>query len=261
MTSQLRLLRGQKTKYNEKFLLISLVLDGILNYKILKLIIVGTISMFNFLLKNKSLFKTLQIVALLLSIVLVSSCAKHEYQNKLDVKQKCNGLVCNLEVVDKNVLLTTDIIGSVEQKVLKTTSLKDLEDSGKYKSNVKWRPKDKEDSEIADNDVVLGQGLPPCENNDCTNTSNPTGIKFSSLGTKIVHVSGTLTKDDGKKEYINKNVSINITVSKSINLHATQQGEQTSLVYHFSIANLEYSGIPSDSLYTWQIDGTYVSSA
>ena len=197
----------------------------------------------------KILSKKLYIALFVLSLVIISSCVQQKRAKKLGVVNSCNGLICSYEITDNDVLMTTNVLGAQQETVLTRTPLKDVK---KSKFSIKWTS---ESGEIVDNDDLLEQGLPSCENGVCTDRSNPTGFIFRDLGLKTVHVNGYLIKEDGTKEYINQNVSKKVVVSPSVSIGMKQIGAVDSLEYHFFIKNIENSGIPSDSSYEWFIDG------
>ena len=98
--------------------------------------------------------------------------------------------------------------------------------------------------------------LPNYENDVCIDTDNPVGYVFKNLGSNnIVHVSGSITKDNGQKEYINQSYHVNTQIGGVIK---KQPDETNPLKYDFSIG--DNSGIPEDSSYQWTVDGTVFSS-
>ena len=200
-------------------------------------------------------FKIVYTVIFLLSLLVVSSCVDQKKVSELDVKHSCKGVVCILGVVDKDFLRTRNILGQTQYTLLKTSLLKsnDPQDDG---THLLWSSKE---VTLATQEELINADLGiqyPCPDGKCTVTSNPTGFEADHLGISTGHVKGYVTNSDGKKEYINRDVSVNITVNpdaaeiKKKLLVSSSDG----LTYEFYI-DRDTSGIPLDSTYEWHIDG------
>ena len=200
----------------------------------------------------KQLSKPFMVAFLLLSLVLISGCVQQTKSSQLDVRHNCDGLVCSLEVVDEDVLNTTNLLGKTQQCTLETCALNDSQDKN---THIQWSSKD---GKGANNSDLVEDGLTPCQNGKCTDTANPTGFQADGLGSKIVHVEGYLTRDNGQKEYIDRDVTLNITTGNSAEIVA-RPTYRDSLKYRFSI-NRQESGIPLDSTYQWFIDDKPIST-
>ena len=200
-------------------------------------------------------FKIVYTVIFLLSLLVVSSCVDQKKVSELDVESKCKGVVCILGVVDKDFLRTRNILGQTQYTLLKTSLLKsnDPQDDG---THLLWSSKE---GALATQEELINADLGiqyPCPDGKCTVTSNPTGFEADHLGISTGHVKGYVTNSDGKKEYIDKDVSVNITVYpyaaeiKKKLLVSSSDG----LTYELYI-DRGTSGIPLDSTYEWYIDG------
>ena len=202
-------------------------------------------------------FKIVCSVILLLSLLVISSCIEQKKVSELDVKHSCKGAVCILGVVDKDFLRTKNILNQTQYTLLKTTPLKsnDPQDDG---THLLWSSKDgtlATQEELTNVDLGIQY---PCPDGKCTVTSNPTGFVADHLGINTGHVKGYVTNSDGQKEYIDKDVSLNITVNpkapkiKMKPLVSSSDG----LTYELYIVG---AGIPLDSTYEWYIDGDLIS--
>ena len=175
----------------------------------------------------------------------------------LRLNLSCEGAVCILGVVDKDFLRTRNILGQTQYTLVKTTPLKsnDPKDDG---THLLWSSKDGTLATQKDLEKV-GLGIRyPCPDGKCTVTSNPTGFEADHLGISTGHVKGYVTNPDGQKEYIDRDVSLNINVNpddakiKMKPLVSSSDG----LTYELYIVNM---GIPLGSTYEWYIDGVPVS--
>ena len=197
-------------------------------------------------------FKIVCSVILLLSLLVISSCVEQKKVSELHVESECEGAVCILGVVDKDFLKTRNILNQTQYTLLKTTPLKssDSEDDG---THLLWSSKE---GALATQEELTNVGLGtkyPCPDGKCTVTSNPTGFVADHLGINTGHVKGYVTNPDGQKEYINKDVSLNITVKpyKAEIKKKPLVSSSGGLTYELYIG----TGIPLDSTYEWYIDG------
>ena len=198
-------------------------------------------------------FKIVCSVIFLLSLLVISSCGGDQKKvSELDVEPNCKGVVCILRVVDKHFLRTRNILGQTQYTLLKTTPLKsnDPKDDG---THLLWSSKD---GTLATQEELTNAGLGTCPDGKCTVTSNPTGFEADHLGISTGHVKGYVTNPDGKKEYIDKDVSVNITATKPT---VTATASQDNPLSYAVKADLTNTGITAAWSYQWSStpEGTF----
>ena len=190
-------------------------------------------------------FKIVCSVIFLLSLLVISSCGGDQKKvSELDVEPNCAGVVCILRVVDKDFLRTRNILGQTQYTLLKTTPLKsnDPKDDG---THLLWSSKD---GTLATQEELTNAHLGTCPDGKCTVTSNPTGFEADHLGISTGHVKGYVTNPDGKKEYIDKDVSVNITATKPT---VTATASQDNPLSYAVNADLTNTGITAAWSYQW----------
>ncbi len=190
-------------------------------------------------------FKIVCSVIFLLSLLVISSCGGDQKKvSELDFEPNCKGVVCILRVVDKDFLRTRNILGQTQYTLLKTTPLKsnDPKDDG---THLLWSSKD---GTLATQEELTNAHLGTCPDGKCTVTSNPTGFEADHLGISKGHVKGYVTNPDGKKEYIDKDVSVNITAAKPT---VTATASQDNPLSYAVNADLTNTGITDAWSYAW----------
>ena len=145
----------------------------------------------------------------------------------MKIVDNCAEHICHIELVQADILKTTNELGETTEKVLSTTPLRSS-------SNVlEWTISDS-DGTWATSDIMADNNLPACENNDCTPNSNPTGYVFSTDSATHTHhisVSGTIELPDG--------------TTKEIDDLSTEITEGTEVVTQVTFIGGDYSKISS----------------
>ncbi|AIT09861.1 hypothetical protein LO80_07680 [Candidatus Francisella endociliophora] len=137
-----------------------------------------------------------------LAIILLQSCIKVENSKQVILIKKCNvARFCNFELAEANIRLTTDLLGKEHVQIL------DKQPIVRKSTNIHWNVPN---GNLADSQTLVETGLDACENDSCSNTSNPTGYHFPNSGIYTVSASGTITLSDGSIQTVDKQTPVEI---------------------------------------------------
>jgi len=170
------------------------------------------------MLKKKIIITTMT----LLGATILASCTNSETTKEIGIVYQCvvaDGL-CSFELANVAITKQTDLLGKTTTKVSKTSSL------GPIVGTINWVSP----GTLADNTKVIQAGLPACEGDFCTDSSNPAAYAFEA-GTHIVSVSGNVTVDGSA---IDLSTVPSVTVTSEISrshtfLHGTDPAPPASM--------------------------------
>lgn len=129
--------------------------------------------------------------AIISGTVLLASCGKTTTAKELRIVHQCtdNNDMCEFELTDAVVSRYTNMLGKTIERVESKTPLRD----GDIKGVIRWDVP--ASAELADNSEVQSALGVSCQDDKCTENSNPSAYNLPS-GTNIISVSGLVTVDD-----------------------------------------------------------------
>ncbi|WP_172106542.1 DUF3281 family protein [Allofrancisella frigidaquae] len=182
----------------------------------------------------------------LLSAIFLSGCGSSENVNKYDIVTDCRGEVCSIAVDNIDLIRYTTVLGKTIDHIIKE------EPSQNSKDNIVWVIND---GQYATNTQLSNHNLIECANQTCTDTSNPTGYVFDSLGLKEISVSGIIVNSNGSTQEINLSKSFSVEMGDP----KITSEEIIGLFYRFTV-DIEDTGISGDATFTWKVNGTQVGT-
>ena len=135
------------------------------------------------------MFVKIKYISLIVATSLIISCSDQQEKNELVINPKCNinKDTCIFELVDEKVLVQTNILGKVTEKIISKKQIKNI--SG----DLTWLVPDNTGN--ATNNELVASGLSGvCPSAGCTSTTNPTAYKLNE-GNHLISISGTVTID------------------------------------------------------------------
>lgn len=194
------------------------------------------------------LFKLPLLVMLIASLLM--SCSKTERVEEPKIIAECNGIVCSLAVNSVQLERFTNLLGKNIDREISREAL------GGETDTLTWTIGDEEVGEYATSSLLEHRKLMRCREEECSDETNPTGFTFYNTGSYHVTAEGTVTKSDGTEEYVELHKVIKPGVSAPEILMETEDG----ITYKFDV-DLEYTGIPEDSTFSWYVDDSDVPEA
>ncbi len=160
----------------------------------------------------------MSLISILSLVGTLSSCIDNKESEEFKIISNCVHSLCHIELMEVDVQEETDLLGHVSKKILRETPLND-------NSSLTWNIISS--GSYADNTTMITHNLPPCQNDTCTDTSNPTGYIFpTETSTYNINVQGTVTLNDGSTKEINETSSI---TTETINTQVTFSYEDLDL--------------------------------
>ena len=170
---------------------------------------------------NKNKF--ISLISITTASVCLSSCIHTEENTELKIVSECAQNICHIEVVQADILRTTNILGKTTERILNKTPLVSSNNS------LTWSISG---GSFANSQQMLVSSLPACENDNCSPTSNPTGYIFpTGPATHAISVSGNVTLPDGTTKEINQSANVII--------------EDQSVITQITITGGDYSQVAS----------------
>lgn len=177
----------------------------------------------------------------------LSGCIKTENDTRVLFIKKCINNLCSFQLVEANVQVSSDVLGKEHVHVLSQQPLEALS------SNIQWVFGGGSQPTSAQ---MTASGLPACGNDDCSETSNPTGRDFGTdWGQKTVSVTGSVKMSNGKTLNIDESSSFYVfptQVTYQMPAGSTITAEEAAALFNSS----EFKGELQSVIGTGGVNGT-----
>ncbi|MBK2044762.1 DUF3281 family protein, partial [Allofrancisella guangzhouensis] len=176
----------------------------------------------------------------------LGGCGSSEDVSRYGIVTDCSGVVCSIAVDNINLIRYTNLLGKTVDHIVKEEPVQGLADDIVWVIN---------GGQYATNTQLSNHNLTQCADQVCTDTTNPTGYVFDSLGPKEISVSGTVVNSDGATQEINLGKSFTVEMGDPRIISEVMTG----LYYRFTV-DIEDTGIPGNATFAWKVNGTQVGT-